>query len=307
MIKYFFCYKFKDYILFNFFSLRQIKLYIYNPDKIDFTLKKTKDYSSDIFQKFFYYMEKSKRIVIFRYNALIVCDNTLSSLTDLLELEETHDSEIDTICSCKELSNNLLCVIFNYSISLYNLELDKDKLIGSIQDIYPKSVKMMNRKDQKYIIIISESKIYIYDFKNLNFIQKLETDVITNIKKIKCLHNSDIAIIYGDYNLAIYDLSHNFIKFKIINETNYNHIMKTYYFLKSLDEFTLLYNPSRFSLHAINYIKGDTLAKFSDGHNRIIRCKKIHSINIDNINEEEKIKYYYIINIKGYFILTIKK
>ena len=83
--------------------------------------------------------------------------------------------------------------------------------------------------------------------------------------------------------------------------------MKTYYFLKSLDEFTLLYNPSRFSLHAINYIKGDTLAKFSDGHNRIIRCKKIHSINIDNINEEEKIKYYYIINIKGYFIMTIKK
>ena len=41
--------------------------------------------------------------------------------------------------------------------------------------------------------------------------------------------------------------------------------------------------------------------------NRIIRCKKIHSINIDNINEEEKIRYYYIINIKGYFIMTIKK
>ena len=307
MIKYFFCFKFKDYILFNFFSFRQIKLYIYNPDKNDFTLKKIKDYSKDIFQKNFYYMKRSKRIVIFRYNALIVCDNTLSNQIDLLELEEIHDNDTETICSCKELSNNLLCVIFNYSISLYNLELDKDQLIGSIQDIYPKSVKMIQMKDQKYIIILSESIIYIYDFKDLNYIQKLETDEIKNIRKIKCLHNSDIAIIYGDYNLAIYDVSHNFIKFKIINENNYNHILKTYYFLKRLDEFTLLYNPSRYSLNAINSIKGETLAKFTDSHNRIIRCKKIHSINIDNINEEENIKYYYIINIKGYFIMTIKK
>ena len=54
--------------------------------------------------------------------------------------------------------------------------------------------------------------------------------------------------------------------------------------------------------------KGETLAKFSDGHNRIIRCRKIYFVNYDDeINDNEKYKYYLIVNIKGYFIFTIKK
>ena len=141
----------------------------------------------------------------------------------------------------------------------------------------------------------------------MNFIQRLDVDELKNIKKIKYLRNYDIAIIYGDYNIAIYDFNYNIIKFRIKNDFHNNQIFMSNYFLKYLDEYTILYNPTKYSLQAINYIKGQTLAKFSDGHNRIIRCKKIHLINVTTDNYEEKIKYYFIINIKGYFILTCRK
>ena len=61
-IKYFICFKHKDYIIFDFFSLRKIKLYIFNNNSIEFILKRTKDYSNNKFQKFFYYMKKTKKI-----------------------------------------------------------------------------------------------------------------------------------------------------------------------------------------------------------------------------------------------------
>ena len=131
---------------------------------------------------------------------------------------------------------------------------------------------------------------------------------IKNIKKIKSYSN--IAIIYGNYNLAIFDLAYNLVKFKIINENHYEQIiLKSRYFLKYLDENILFYNSTRNCFHFINYIKGQSLAKFSDGHNRIIRCKKIHFINMneDNVNYKEKDKYFLIANIKGFYILIAKQ
>ena len=146
----------------------------------------------------------------------------------------------------------------------------------------------------------------MYDFKTLNLLKKIELNGINNIRKIKYLPTSDIAILYGDYNLVVYDLFHDFIKYRIKNDIKYNKYQQ-YYFLKILDKFTLLYNPTRDCLNAINYIKSQTLTKISDGNNIIIKCKQIPSINIDNINEEKRNKYYFIINVKGYFILKIKR
>ena len=308
MIKYFYCFIHNDNIMFNFLSFQQIKLYEFNPDKIEFIMKKIKNYSKDRFNKYFYYMKKSERFIIFQYNEVILYDNLLSSETSLYKLdEEEEQNNPDNIRSCKELFKNLLCIIFNHSISFYNLELDNDKYIGCIPNIKPESVKLADIKGEKYLIVLMMNGIYKFNFKNFNYIEKLDLDDINSIKKIKVLQNSDLAIIYGDYNLAIYDLNYNIIKYRILTE-KIIYPYKSIFFLKNLDNFTLLYNPTKFSLHAINYIKGETLAKFSDGHNRIIRCRKIYFVNYDDeINDNEKYKYYLIVNIKGYFIFTIKK
>ena len=313
MIKFFYCFKWQNGdIRFNFLSLKQIKLFAFNPEKIEFIMEKTKDYSNDNFNKYFYYMKKTNKFIIFKNDEVNVYDNSFSSKVNLIEPEDNIDNyeSNDTIYSCKELSINLICVLYNHSISLYNLELDKDKLIGNIQEINTKYIKLINIKEQQYIMILSESDIYIYDFKKLNLTEKLDLGDIKNIKKIKYLSYSNIAIIYGNYNLAIFDLAYNLVKFKIINENHYEQIiLKSRYFLKYLDENILFYNSTRNCFHFINYIKGQSLAKFSDGHNRIIRCKKIHFINMneDNVNYKEKDKYFLIANIKGFYILIAKQ
>ena len=204
MTKYFYCFKQNDNIMFNFFSFQQIKLYEFDPNKIEFILKKTKIYSRDIFSKYFYYMKQSEKFVIFQYNEVILYDNLLSTETIIYKLdEEEEENHPDNLKYCKELFKNLLCIIFNHSISLYNLELDKDKNIGCIQNIKPESVKLIDIKGEKYIIILMMFGIYTFGLKELNYIQQLELNGINNIKKIKVLPNSDLAIIYGDYNLAI--------------------------------------------------------------------------------------------------------
>ena len=308
VIKYFYCFKYNEKIVFNFFNFQQIKAYEFNPDKTEFIINKVKNYSTDRLSKYFYYTKKSERFIIFQYNEVILFDNFLSTEITLYKLdEEEEENHPDYIRCCKELFKNLLCVIFNHSINFYNLELDNDKYIGCIPNIKPESVKLADIKGEKYLIVLMMNGIYKFNFKNFNYIEKLDLDDINSIKKIKVLQNSDLAIIYGDYNLAIYDLNYNIIKYRILTE-KIIYPYKSIFFLKNLDNFTLLYNPTKFSLHAINYIKGETLAKFSDGHNRIIRCRKIYFVNYDDeINDNEKYKYYLIVNIKGYFIFTIKK
>jgi hypothetical protein len=308
VIKYFYCFKYNEKIVFNFFNFQQIKSYEFNPDKTEFIINKVKNYSTDRLSKYFYYTKKSERFIIFQYNEVILFDNFLSTEITLYKLdEEEEENHPDYIRCCKELFKNLLCVIFNHSINFYNLELDNDKYIGCIPNIKPESVKLADIKGEKYLIVLMMNGIYKFNFKNFNYIEKLDLDDINSIKKIKVLQNSDLAIIYGDYNLAIYDLNYNIIKYRILTE-KIIYPYKSIFFLKNLDNFTLLYNPTKFSLHAINYIKGETLAKFSDGHNRIIRCRKIYFVNYDDeINDNEKYKYYLIVNIKGYFIFTIKK
>ena len=252
-------------------------------------------------------MKKTKQYIIFKYNEVVIYDQIFSKSFTLLEIDDDMDKEIDMIKSCKELSDNLLCINFNRSIELYDLNLEKDKLIGSISDIYPQSVKLIEIKKIKYLMILSEGDIIIYDLKDLNLIKKLELNGIKYIKKIKQLPNSDLGIIYGDNNFAVFDLNNNFIKYKIKNENNINFFYKQYFFLKIIDKNTILYNPSRYGINIINYIKGQTLSKFSDGHNRIFRCRKIHCINKNEVNNEENIKFYLLGNIKGYFLLIIKK
>ena len=308
-IKFFYCFMHNNSIMFNFLSYKQIKLYEFNSDKYEFNLVKVKDYSNDRFNKYFYYMKKSELFIIFNYNEVVIYDNMISTPMTLFKIEEDEEKNADTIYSCKELLKNIVCIIFNHSISFYNLELEEDKLLGSLEEIKAKSVKLIETKEKNLIVILLMDGIYIFDFKDFNFINKLNLDMIKNIKKIKVLPNSDIAIIYGENNLAIYDINLNIAKYTIKNESNMNKLYKSFYFLKKLDEFTLLYNPSKYSFHAIDYYKGEALAKFSDSHNRIIRCRRIHFINIDenSINDNDKVKYYFLVNVKGYFIFTIKK
>ena len=248
-------------------------------------------------------MKRNNKFLIFKCDEAIIYNSFLTQSKSLISLEDEYGA--DLISSCKELNSYLLCFIFSGSISLYNL--NSEKFIGTISEITPKSVKFI--KDNNFIMILSLGEINIYEIEKLTFVQKLNTNKLKNISKIKQLSNSDIGIIYGDYNLAIYDLRKNIIKYQIKNEGKTNNYYIKNFFLKQIDNSILIYNPTRYSLHIINYIKGHILAKFSDGLNKIQNCQKIKELKIDGITNDDdykkKHKFYFINNIKGYFILKI--
>lgn len=300
IIKYYYIFKYGDKIVFNFFNYKQIKLYSFDFIKNEFSLKRSRIYSKDNSNKYFYYLKRNNKFIIFKYDEAIIYDSLLSNSKTLISLDE--EFGIDSLVSCKELNNKFLCFIFSNSISLYDLILEK--FIGSISEIILKSIKLI---EDKYIMILNSfGDITIYDIDNLSFIQKLDVNNLKQISKIKQLLNFDIGIIYGYNNLAIYDLNKNIIKYQIKNENN-NFYNYNNYYLKYIQNNIIMYNPTRYCLHIMNYTKGEILAKFNDGLNKILKCKKINSINaIDDYKEEiPNEKIYFIINIKGYFLFKI--
>lgn len=303
-IKYYFIFKYKNNIMFNIFSYRQINLYLFDYNNIEFILKKGKNYSNDISNKYFYYMKKNNKFIIFNCDEAIIYDTLISKSKNIKIMND--NNQTDLIHYFKELNNNLLCLVFSDSISLYNLELEQ--FIGTISDIRPNSVKLIkNFNGKNNLMILSFGYINIYELGNLFFVQKLDLDKIKSIKKMKQLSNLDICIIYGDYNLAIYDQKKNVIKYQIKNPLINNIYYSNYFHLKEINRNILMYNPTRYTLHIINYIKGQVIAKFTDGLNKIIKCKKIKSLDVeDDVEPKENIKYYYIINSKGYFIFLFK-
>ena len=305
-IKYYYIFLYKNKILFNCFNFRQIKLYLFDLNKNEFVLKRIKDYCKDNSTKYFYYMKRNNKFIIFKCDEAIIYNSFLTQFKTILSLEE--DFGADLISSCKELNSFLLCFIFSGSISLYNL--NTEKFIGTISGMIPKSVKLIQYNNTSFLMVLTLGDINIYELEKLTFIQKLNTNKLKKISKIKQLSNLDIGIIYGDYNLAIYDLKKNIIKYQIKNETNSVSYYVKSFCLKQIENNILIYNPTRYSLHIIDYLKGQVLAKFSDGLNKIQKCQKISVINADDENYNDdyinnKNNFYFIINSKGYFILRI--
>ena len=309
-IIYYYAFKYNNKILFNFFSLKTIRLYLYDPTPqtpqtptAEFILKKAKDYSWNQFSKYFYYLKKNNKFIIFKCDLVVIYDSLLTYNKTLISLEDNFKA--DLIKSCKELSINLLCTISSCSIMLFDLE--KEKLIGSITEIAPKIVKIIEKSGKKYLMILSLDDINLYHLGNYSFIRKLNTEKIKNVKKIKQLPNLDIAITYGEYNIAIYDIKNNIIKYQIINKTSTNHLYK-YFYLKCVGNNFLMYNPTVYCFHIINFLKGETVAKFSDGLKKIKKCKKINYIFSDGtLAEEQKNNFYLISNTNGYFVLKISR
>lgn len=302
-IKFYYIFLYKNKILFNFFNFRQIKLYLFDLNKKEFVLKRIKDYCKDNSNKYFYYMKRNNKFLIFKCDEAIIYNSFLTQFKTLISLEDEFGA--DLISSCKELNSYLLCFIFSGSISLYNI--NTEKFIGTISEINPKSVKLIKNNNSNFLMILSLGDINIYEMDKLTFVQKLNTNKLKNINKIKQLSNLDIGIIYGDYNLAIYDLKKNIIKFQIKNEGKFSNYYIKNYHLKQIGNNVLIYNPTRYSLHIINYVKGQVLAKFSDGLNKIQRFQKINELNIDGFTDDDKKinKFFIINNLKGYFILKV--
>ena len=304
-IKFYFIFKYKNNIYFNFFNYGEINLFLFDYNTNEFILKKNRNYSRDKTNKYFYYMKKNNQFIIFKCDEAIIYDCLFINFRTLFSLEDSYKA--DLIRSFKELNMNLLCFIFSNSISIYDFNLKT--IIGAITDIFPKAIKLIENNGKKNLLILTLGDINLYELENLTFTRKLVLNKIKNIEKIKQLANLDIAILYGENNLAIYDLKKDIIKYQIKNELNqYKYSLKNY-FLNEIGNNILIYNPSRYCLHIIDYKKGEVKAKFNDGLNRIKRLKKINNIYFDEIYDEnylkEKIKFYFIKNKKGYFILKI--
>lgn len=306
-IKFHFIFKYKNDIMFNLFNFRQIILFLFDYDKNAFIAKKCKDYSKDKSNKYFYYMKKSNKFLIYKSDQAVIYNALLTERKTLIALEENYGAE--SIQSWKELNTKILCLISSNSVSVYNL--GTEKFIGTIINIIPKSIKLIKKKNgEQNLMILSYNIINLYELEKLTIIQELNiSNKLKNIEKIKQLSNLDICIIYSQYNLAIYDLQKNLIKYQIKNETkNYIYYYK-YFYIKEISKNILIYNPTRYSLHIIDYSKGQTIAKFKDGLNKIQSLRKIKIINADDIYDEkilkEKIYFFFIINLKGYFVLKI--
>ena len=280
-------------------------MYSFDFEKNTFILKKTKNYCKDNNSKFFCYLKRNNKFIIFNCDELVIYDSLLTKNKTMLSFEY-NGCQREFIRSCKELKSNLLCVVLSCSISLYNSDIEK--LIGNFTVINPTCIKLIEcHGGNKYLAVLSLGEINLFEIEKLTFVMKLNTNNLKNIQKIKQLPNLNIAIIYGEFNLAIYDIKKNIINYQIKNETKINHYIK-HFILKNINDNILIYNPKGYCLHFIDYKKGQVLAKFSDGLNKIQKCKKINDTTLyTNENEKinENIKCFFIINVKGYFLIKI--
>ena len=76
-IKYVYAFVNETKVYFNFFSLRKINLYSFNIEQKDLILEKTENYSRDKFNKYFYYMKRRNKFIIFKCDQAIIFDSLI--------------------------------------------------------------------------------------------------------------------------------------------------------------------------------------------------------------------------------------
>ena len=274
-----------------------------------------KDYIFNIVEERILY-EEGNAVYIFKNinnNKLFMYNYTNSYIYNIINnkkkiLTILQVDRFNNIQNCQKLKENLYIIILDDKLFIFNSL--TDSLLCPIEtELHFYWKKVLPLKDNQFLFY-SSLAISIFDFNyeakespKLN--RKLQLNNIMNIKKIKQVTNGDLVINYNFYNLVIYDLKKNIIKYRIIGQkVDGNTILHYFSIIKEIEPNIIAYKKNLNQINFLNIVKGENIGNFSEENNNILVFKKIkvNSIENDENNHNGEIFYFILTNNSSFII-----
>ena len=281
-----------------------------------------KDYTSELKRKIcFYENDCNHKNYYFKYinnNKLAIYNDNEFKIYNINNNEykkiEIILEEYEIINSCQKLTNNIF--IINTDNKLFIIDSITDSLLYTIQtELHFYWVKILPLKNNQFLLY-SSCEIEIYDFdyqfkkESPKFNRNLDIRNLKYIHKVKQITNGDLFIIYGSFNLLVYNLEKNIVKYQIKNScpkvsTNYDGI------LEEMEPNIIAFKSNMNKINIINGIKGEFLGSLKEvndfGINSFIRIfKKIKFKSFGNIIPDNIKIFYFILTKKTAYFLYKK-
>ena len=274
-----------------------------------------KDYTYNILKENILF-DKENAIYNFKYirnNKILIYNYTCSFIYNIIKNEKKDLNlkmdDFNNIQNCQKLKENLYIILSDNRLFILNSL--TDSLLYTVEtELHFYWVKVFALKDNQFLLY-SSSDINVYDFNyqtnneapKLN--RKLQLNNIKHIKKIKQITNGDLVINYNFYNLVIYDLQKNIIKYHIIGQkVEGNTILHYSYIIKEIEPNVIVYKKNLNQINFINIVKGENLGYFSEENNNILVLKQIKVNSIENYENNNNGKiFYYILTSNSSFII----
>ena len=281
-----------------------------------------KDYTSELKRKIcFYENDCNHKNYYFKYinnNKLAIYNDNEFKIYNINNNEykkiEIILEEYEIINSCQKLTNNIF--IINTDNKLFIIDSITDSLLYTIEtELHFYWVKILPLKNNQFLLYSScEIEIYDFDYQFKKESPKLNRNLdISNFKyihKVKQISNGDLFIIYGSFNLLVYNLEKNIVKYQIKNScpkvsTNYDGI------LEEMEPNIIAFKSNMNKINIINGIKGEFLGSLKEvndfGINSFIRIfKKIKFKSFGNIIPDNIKIFYFILTKKTAYFLYKK-
>ena len=273
-----------------------------------------KDYTFNILKENIL-IDKEKSTYNFKYinnNKLLIysCSsyfiyNIINNEKKILDLKM---DEFNNIQNCQKLKDNLYIIISDHQLFIFNSL--TDSLLYTIEtDLHFYWVKILPLKENQFLLYSSlDINVFDFNYQSNNEVpklnRKLQLNNIKYIKKIKQITNGDLVINYNFYNLVIYDLKKNIIKYHIIGQKVEKITLLHYsYIIKEIEPNIIAYKKNLNQINFVNIVKGENLGNFSELNNNILVFKKIKVNSIENYeNNNGKIFYFVLTNNSSFII-----
>ena len=248
---------------------------------------------------------KNNKILIYNYNCCFIYNiNNNEKKILILKMDDYNN-----IQNCQKLKENLYIILSDKILFIFNSL--TDLLLYTVEkELHFYWVKVLSLKDNQFLLYTS-SDISVFDFnyqinnKAPKLNRKLQLNNIKNIRKIKQVNNGDLVIYYNFYNLAIYDLKKNIIKYHIMGQkVEGNTIFHYSFIIKEIEPNVIAYKKNLNQINFINIVKGENLGNFSVEYNNILVLKKIKVNSIENFENDNNGKiFYFILTNNSSFII----
>jgi len=273
----------------------------------DYTLKNLKE--NILFDKgntsYNFKYIKNNKILIYNYNCCFIYNiNNNEKKILILKMDDYNN-----IQNCKKLKENIYIILSDKILFIFNSL--TDSLLYTVEkELHFYWVKVLPLKDNQFLLYTS-SDISVFDFnyqinnKAPKLNRKLQLNNIKHIRKIKQVNNGDLVIYYNFYNLAIYDLKKNIIKYHIMGQkVEGNTIFHYSCIIKEIEPNVIAYKKNLNQINFINIVKGENLGNFSVEYNNILALKKIKVNSIENFENDNNGKiFYFILTNNSSFII----
>ena len=285
-----------------------------------------KDYTSELKRKIcFYENDCNHKNYYFKYinnNKLAIYNDNEFTIYNINNNEykkiDIILKEYEIINSCQKLTNNIF--IINTDNKLFIIDSMTDSLLYTIEtELHFYWVKILPLKNNQFLLY-SSCEIEIYDFdyqfkkESPKFNRNLDIRNLKYIHKVKQITNGDLFIIYGSFNLLVYNLEKNIVKYQIKNSYPKGNYFSTNYdgILEEMEPNIIAFKSNMNKINIINGIKGEFLGSLKEENDLginsfIIIFKKIKFKSLGNIIPDNNNNIFYLILTRNTAYFLYKK